>query len=77
MAALPALSLGRVSVAGVVADFIEPFAAHGLRRTAQTKLAAAEITAAMASSMAELSTSMDHLRFAGGHLVHVLFYVGK
>ena len=64
MAALPALSPNRVAVAGVIADFIKSLAAHGLRLTAQIKLAAAEITAAIASSMAELSKSMDHLRFA-------------
>ena len=68
VAAASALHRHGVAVACVVADLVEPLTAHGLRLIAQTKLAAAVITAANASRIAELSTSMDHLRFVDGSI---------
>ena len=57
-----------VTVPRVVADLVKPFAAHGLRLIAQIKLAAAVIIAANPSNIAELSTSMGHLRFVEGDI---------
>ena len=77
MAAASALHRHGVAVACVVADLVETLAAHGLRLIAQIKLAADVITAASASRIAELSTSIDHLRFVEVTYVHIMFHVGK
>ena len=77
MAAATALYRHGVAVACVVADLVKSLAAHGLRLIAQIKLAADVITAASASNIAELSTSIVHLRFVEVLYVHILFHVGK
>ena len=65
VAAAPALNRDRVTVARVVADFVQPLATHGLRRI---WLDAADVSAEIASSIAELSTSTGRLRFVEGAL---------
>lgn len=66
LAATAALHGHGIVVARIVADLVEPLAAHGRRLIAQIKLAAPVIIAAIANSIAELSTSMGHLRFVEG-----------
>ena len=58
--AATALNGNRVAVPRVVTDFVQPLAAHGLRRIG--------LSAAMASTIAELCTSMGRLRFVEGAL---------
>ena len=52
MSAVSALGLNDVAVARVIADFVEPLAAHGLRLIAQIKLAADVMIAAIPKSIA-------------------------
>ena len=68
VSATTALNGDCVAVPRIVADFVQPLAAHGLRRIAPIKVDAAVVSAAMASTIAELSTSMVHLRFVEGVL---------
>lgn len=62
---------------GVVADLVQPLAAHGFRLIAQTMLASDVSKAAMAKMMVESSRIISRLRLGKRAIVPEMFYVGK